>query len=317
MHLTNLSWMDAQVIEPAPTWTQKGFVLRLRQRNRTVDFVFSGVDGFVRHKTGRNAALLAHYGFLSVFPLLVVLTTILGFLLEGDSDLRTRIEDSAFANLPFIGEQLAEDPSRLKGNTVVLVVGVLTALWAGTKAFVATQNAMNDIWEIPDPERPNVAKLRGRALLGIGVVGLAQVGSAILTGLISVSGTSWLSRGLLVLAAVAVNIVVLMAAYRVLTARRLNRRQLLPGAIVAGIAFSILQVIGTTLVQRAITRANPVYGSFATVIALLSWLSLHAMVALVGVEANAALDRHRGMWQRGSATVEVVETEEKIERIES
>ncbi len=275
------------------TFTQKGIVAKFRQRWRPIDFVFSGIDGFVRHKTGRHAALLAHYGFLSVFPLLVVLTTILGFVLEGRPDLRGKIVDSALANVPIVGQTIGTDPNSLKGSVVVLVVGLATTLWAGTKAFVAAQNGMNDIWDIPDDDRPNIAKARGRALLAIGIVGVSQIGSGILSGIIGVSGVSWPARILLALATIAINIGVLMAAYQVLTARRLHRMQLLPGAIGAGLGFSFLQVITGTVVTRAINQATPVYGSFAAVIALLSWLGLHAMVSLLGVEANAALDRRR------------------------
>ena len=276
-------------------WTQQGAVLRLRSRSKRFDFVMTVVDGFIRHKTGRNAALLAHYGFLSVFPLLVVMTTILGFVLEGDSTFRADITNSVFANIPFIGQQLKEDPSKLHGNAVVLILGLATALWAGTKAFVAAQHGMNDIWEVPEAARPNLARARGRALLAIGVVGAAQVASAVATGIISVSGVSWLNRVLLAMVAIAINIGVLLAAFRILTARRLTPRQLLPGSIGAGLVFSALQLIGATIVQRAIKSASPVYGSFATVIALLSWLSLHAIVSLLGAEANATLQRRPRM----------------------
>lgn len=285
--------MAARTLVDSTLWTQKGTVLRFRRRSKRFDFVMVAIEGFIRHKTGRNAALLAHYGFLSVFPLLVVMTTILGFVLEGDSTFRADITDSVFANIPFIGKQLKEDPSKLHGNAVVLIVGLAAALWAGTKAFVAAQNAMNDIWEIPESARPNLAQARLRALLAIGVVGLAQVASAVATGIIGVSGVSWLNRILLAIATIAVNIGVLMAAYRVLTARRLTARQLLPGSIGAGLAFSALQLIGTTIVQRAIKNASPVYGDFATVIALLTWLSLHAVVSLLGAEVNAMLKRRR------------------------
>lgn len=274
-------------------FTQKGVVLRFRKRSRTIDFVLGGLDGFILHKTGRQAALLAHYGFLSVFPLLAVLTTILGFVIESRPDLRTKIVDSAFANVPIVGETLSSDPSSLKGSVVVLIVGVLTTLWAGSRAFVATQNAMNDIWEIPEADRPNIAKARGRALLAIGIVGLAQIGTGIISGIIGIAGVSWLSRILLAAATIAINIALLLAAYQVLTARRLSRSQLLPGAIVAGLGFSLLQVITGTIVARSIKQATPVYGNFAAVIALLTWLSLHATVALLGVEGNAALDRQR------------------------
>jgi len=274
-------------------WTESQVIRGIRLKSRSFDFVVGGIEGFVRHRTKRNAALLAHYGFISVFPLLAVMTTILGYLLQNDSKLQSDIVDSAFARIPFIGEQIEKDPSKIHGSLPVLILGLATTLWAGTRAFIAAQDGMNDIWEIPQAERPNFFRTRLRALLAIVVVGVAQLASAFVTGVVAISGTSWLSRILLILAALAINIAVLLAAYRVLTARPLTVHQLLPGAVLAGLGFSVLQLIGTTVVQRSIKSASPIYGNFATVIALLSWLSLHGLVALVGAEADAALDRHR------------------------
>ncbi|MEO6125068.1 MAG: YihY/virulence factor BrkB family protein [Ilumatobacteraceae bacterium] len=284
--------ITTRAIHPHPNWTEKGFVLRLRDRFRPLDFVFGGIDGFLRHKTGRHAALLAHYGFLSVFPMLVVLTTILGYVLESRPNLRAKIVGSAFANIPIVGETIGSNPSSLKGNIFVLVIGLATTLWAGSKAFVATQNGMNDIWGVPEHERPNLPKSRARSLLAVGVVGGSQIAASIVSGIIGIAGVSWLSRILLALATIAINIGLLTIAYRILTARPLHGWQLWPGAIGAGIGFSILQVVTGTVVASSIKSATPVYGNFAAVIALLTWLSLHAMVALIGVEANASLSKH-------------------------
>lgn len=272
-------------------WTQRGAIQHLREKSPRVDLAFSTIDGFRRHHAGRHSALLAHYGFLSVFPLLLVLTTLLGFVLQGHSGLRDRILDSTLANIPIVGQTLQMNPAELHGNAVVLGFGLAAVLWAGTKAFVVAQTAMNDIWEIPERARPNVARTRGRALLAIGMIGVAQIGAAIVSGFIGVKGVSWLNRILLASSAVLINIVVLAGSYKVLTARSLTKKQLLPGAIGAGIAFSVLQVLGTTVVLRAITHAAPVYGTFASVIGLITWMSLHAIAALLGVEANVALDR--------------------------
>jgi len=286
-------WVSPPSTTPKTPLTQKGIILRLRHRWRPVEFLFTGLDEFKRHRTSRNAALLAHYGFLSVFPMVVVLTTILGFVLEGHPGLRKTIVNSALTNVPIIGETLKNNPSSLHGNAAVLVIGLATTLWAGTKAFVAAQNGMNDIWEIPDAERPGLASARGRALIAIGVVGSSQVATGLVSGVIGVGGVAWWLRIVLIPVTIAINIAALMTGYRILTARRLDRQQLLPGAILAGIGFSILQVVGGSLVIRATKKAAPVYGTFASVIALLTWLSLHSIVALVGVEANAALDRDR------------------------
>src|SRR4051812_20276600 len=158
----------------------------IRMKSRTVDFIVGGIDGFIRHKTKRHAALLAHYGFLSVFPLLAVMTTILGYVLENHKSFRTDIVDSVFAQIPFIGEQIEKDPSAIHGSLPVLLFGLATTLWAGTRAFVAAQNGINDIWEIPEKERPNFANTRVRALLAIVVVGVSQLASATVTGVVAI-----------------------------------------------------------------------------------------------------------------------------------
>jgi membrane protein len=276
-----------------PGFTQRGICQRLRNRSKTFDLTFGVIDGFRDHKTGIYSALLAHFGFMSVFPLLAVLTTVLGFVLQDNPDLQKSIVDSALSKVPIVGEQIRKNPKGISGSIVILVLGILTSLWAGTKAFVATQTAMNEIWEVPLQQRPNLFNTRLKALQGIGIVGVAQIGSGVLTGIIGVSGVSWPLRILLAGAALIVNTVMLMATYRALTARRLRLQQLFPGAALAGFFFLALQVLTNTIVARSVKQAAPVYGNLSVVIALFAWLSLHATAALVGVEVNAALDRRR------------------------
>src|SRR5262245_20821056 len=248
--------MNTSVDATKPTWTQKGIVLQLRQRSPVVDFAFSGVDNFRRHRTGRHAALLAHYGFLSIFPLLAVMTTIFGFVLQNNDDLQSSIVDSAFANIPIIGSEIQAHPSEFKGSWAVLIVGLATALWAGTKCFVVAQTAMNDIWDVPEDARPKLASARVRSLLAVTVIGLAQIASGIVSGLIGVSGIAWVSRVGLAVATIAINVTVLAVSFHILTARRLQRSEVLPGALFAGVMFSLLQVIGGALVSHWLKNAS-------------------------------------------------------------
>jgi membrane protein len=243
---------------------------------------------FKAHRTGRNSALVAHYGFMSVFPLLLVFTTVLGFVLQGNSDIRQRILDSAFNRIPMVGQQLESAPEQLKGSVAVLIIGLFTALWAGLRAFNVLQTALDDIAEVPLAERPNLVRTRARSLIGVLLIGGSQVGAALLSGLIAISGVGWLNRVLLLLGTISLNIGVLAATYRWLCSRQVPWRHLAPGAIGGGIVFTVLQILGATIVARAISRATPVYGNFASVIGLLTWLSLHALVALGGAELNFA-----------------------------
>lgn len=268
-------------------------VIEARRRHRSVDIGVETLEGFREHRTGRNAALLSHYGFLSVFPLILVLTTILGYILQNDASMRQRIVDSTLANLPIVGQQIASDPSALDGSILVLVFGLLAALWSGTKAFVGLQNSLNDIAEIPLDDRPNLAVTRLRALIGIGIIGGGQVGAAIVAGLTAMAGIPGVSVVLLLIATFALNSMLLLLSYHWLCAKDQEWRNLTPGAFVGGLLYTGLQLFGVTVVGRSITKATPAYGTFASVIGLIAWLTLHAFICLICAELNRSLMLYR------------------------
>ena len=113
---------------------------------------------------------------------------------------------------------------------------------------------------------------------------------------------STINTVLLLIGTTAINILVLALSYRWLRTASRAWLDIAPGAIVGGVLFAVLQVLGTTIVGRAVARASPVYGNFAAVIGLLLWLSLHAMIALGGAELNAALMASRAERIRGGAS---------------
>lgn len=275
------------------TWTEHRHVASIRRRWPFTDTLLLAMERFRIHRTGRNSALVAHYGFLSVFPLMLVFTTILGFILQGNPDLQQRIIDTALANFPFVGAELEANPDQLQGSVPLLIFGLLTALWAGLRAFNVLQMALDDIDDVPLDERPSLVQVRVRSLIAILVIGGAQVATAVLSGFVSATGVQWGNRVLLLLGSIAVNTLTLAATYHWLCTRRPAWRQLAPGAVFAGLSFTVLQLIGTTLMTRAIVRASPIYGTFATVIGLLFWLGLHSMVALLGAELNGVVRLHR------------------------
>ncbi len=276
-----------------PDWSTRPRVMKIRRRSTTGNTAVVIIQNFRSHRTGRHAALVAHYGFLSVFPLLLVFTTVLGFLLQSRPKLRDDIIDSAFERIPIIGKDVGNAPEQLKGNVLVLIFGLVAALWAGMRAFNVMQSALDDVAEVAMNKRPSLLRTRVRSLLGIAIVGGGQIGTAVLTALVAVSGVKVLHRVLLVVAAVLVNAVVIAAVYRWLCMRKFSWREVAPGAVAAGVTFAALQIAGTVVVGRAIANASPIYGTFASVIALVTWLSLHALVALVGAELNHALPARR------------------------
>ncbi len=269
-------------------WTTHPRVAAIRKRNAAADVVVETLDGFRRHLTGRNGAVLTYYGFLTLFPLFLAASTILGFVLEQQPDLRDDLVDSAIAKVPFIGDQIAG--GRISGSWIALVVGLAAALWGSMRAFVGLQIAYDDIWEIDVDDRANLLTTRVRALIGIGVIGVAQIGTVALGATVDRAGLPRLGQAALVLGGLAINVAVVGAMYRFLTAADVDWRTVWPGAAFTGTLYTALHFGGTAIATRIFESAET-YGDFAGVLALLSWISLHAIVNLVGAELNAALAR--------------------------
>jgi hypothetical protein len=157
------------------------------------------------------------------------------------------------------------------------------------KAFVALQTALDNTNEVPVDDRNSFVQVRLRALGGIVVIGLAQAGSAALTGVVAAAGLPALGNVGLVVGTAVLNALVLSFTYRWLTSRDLTFRTVIPGSLFAGAMFSVLQVLGTTIIARSQANADNMYGDFATTFTLLAWISLHATVALFGAELNRSL----------------------------
>ena len=270
-------------------WTEHPKVEALRKRSALVDVVVETLDGFRRHLTGRNGAVLTYYGFLTLFPLFLAATTILGFVLESRPEWREDLIGSAVESVPFIGEDLASTGT-IGGSYWALAIGLAGALWGSMKAFVGLQSAYDDVWEIPLDDRASAVRQRLRALAGLAVIGASQVANVILAALVAGAGLPLLGQVAIVLGGLAINLAVLGTMYRFLTSADTTWHTIWPGTLFAGVVFTALQFAGTILTARLLESAET-YGDFAGVLALLSWLSLHAIVNLLGAELNAALVR--------------------------
>lgn len=270
-------------------WTTNARVVQLRNRSKTADIVVGAIDGFRLHLTGRNAAVLAYYGVLTVFPLLMAATTVLGFVLEGNDELQRDIVDSAFSQIPVIGAQIESQAGEISGNWWALSVGLAVALWSSMKAFVGAFSAFDDTWEVEIDDRATGVKKRVRAMIGIAVIGLAQVGNVVLASLVGYADLPWFGQIALTLGGLGINVVVVASMYRFLTSCDVTWRMAWPGAIFAGTIFTLFQFAGTNIMARSFASAESVYGDFAGLIALMSWISLHALIAMVGAELNASL----------------------------
>jgi len=273
-------------------WTTSAAVMKVRRKNHIIDTIVEMLDGWRRHLSGRNASLLSFFTFLSVFPLMLAATTILGFVLEGNPDLQKRLIEGAADEIPLIGDSLGNGDT-IEGSVLALAIGLLGALWSSTKAFVGLQSALDDTWEVHIDDRPGLPVQRGRAIVGILILGASQVGNIAVAAIITAADIAGIGVFGAVAGSFAVNVVVLAAMYRFLTSAGPSWADVLPGAIMAGVIFTALQHFGPTIVRTITENAGDTYGDFATVLGLVTWLGFLAIGGLMAAELNAAIVRLR------------------------
>ena len=245
------------------------------------------------------AATVTYYAFFSVFPLLLVGVTVLGFVLQGHARLQHSLEQSALQQLPIIGSQRLH---ALSGNTLGLVLGLVLALWSGMGVFLAAENAMNHLWGVPFRRRPDALRQRLKALRMLAVLGGGALATAVLAGLGTFGasyGIAW-KVGSIALSTV-LNFALFWVGFKVLTAREVGWRDVRNGAVIAALLYELLQTLGGWYVGHELRHARSVYGAFALVIGLLSYLYLATHITLLSAEANVVAKRR--LWPRSFSVI--------------
>ncbi|MCV7091937.1 YihY/virulence factor BrkB family protein [Mycobacterium interjectum] len=266
-----------------------GWLDRLQRRNRTVGVVIAVIYKYLDDQGGYLSALITYYGFVSLFPLLLLLTTGLGVILAGRPDLQDQVLHSTLSQFPVIGSQLHQ-PEGLSGGTVAVVVGIVGALYGGLGVGQAVQNAMDSVWAVPRNKRPNPIWSRVRSALLLVVLGSAAVASTVLSAVGQAAGSLGVAGKFgLTLAAIAINGLICLVAFRVTTARQLTYRQVWPGALAAAFIWQILQRFGAGYVGHTVKTASATNSVFALVLGLLAFLFLVSSTLVLCAEINVVL----------------------------
>jgi YihY family inner membrane protein len=270
---------------------------RFQQRHTLIGFPFAVIQKYGNDQAGARAALVAYYGLFALFPLLLLFTTVVGFLFRSHHQ---AIISAALDNFPVIGRQLAQNAHAVRGSGIGLVFGILGLVYGSLGVVQAAQVAMNTVWNIPYVSWPNFFMRRIRGLLVALVLGVAMLGSAFLT-VVATSPKGLLIHGetatvLAYVGSVALSFGVFLSSFMVLTAKPLGWSDVWLGAVLATVFWTALQLLGTWYVGRVLRNASVVYGFFAVVIALLSWLFIGVQTTLFAAEINVV--RNYRLWPR-------------------
>jgi len=255
---------------------------------------WAGVPYAVMKKFGDDNAnlvvvALAWYGFTAIFPLLLVMTTVLGDI--GAQSLGTGILNTLH-QFPVIGTSFnPAKPSSLHGSTLGLVVGLIGLVYGAQGVTQTAQQAMATVWHIPQTQRTGFLPRLGRSLAGLVTIGGAFVVNAFITGYATGGTTSYAIRIPVLAGLLILNAVLYFVTFTLLTAKAIGPRGLLPGAVLGGVAFTALITVGSGLMTHQLKHASSTYGAFGSVIGIVALLLLLAKLSMYAAELNPVLSR--------------------------
>ncbi|WP_311211133.1 MULTISPECIES: YihY/virulence factor BrkB family protein [unclassified Aeromicrobium] len=270
---------------------------RFQRRHPVLAFPLAVIYKYFDDQGPYLAAIISYYAFIAVFPLLLISSSILGFVLQGDPELRDRLLDTALSQFPIVGDQLASEQG-LQGSTSAIVVGSIVATYGAMGLGQAAQNAANIAWSVPRNSRANPFLMRLRSLIFLAIAGLGILALAIATSVLAnpdaFGGTVGPATGPLVRGVgFVLTAAIFVGLFRLVSAGRATTRSVLPGALLATVGWQLLQLAGNTYVTNVINRASrTVDPTFALVLGLVAFIFVAAVMTVLGLELNVVLRRH-------------------------
>jgi YihY family inner membrane protein len=282
---------------------------QFQRRYRLPGFLYAVIKKYSDDEAGYQAALLTYYGFLSLFPLLLVLSTAAGIVAGKNPHLQHTIVSSMTMYFPVLGTQLSEHITTLHKTGLALVVGILFTLYGARGVADAFIHGVNTIWRVPKVDRPGFPKAQAKSL---GIVLLAGFG--LLTASVSAAAASAAGHGVAFRAlSILINIFILFWLFSLLLnislPRHVTIKEIRSGALTAAIGLVMLQALGGYLLTRELKSLDALYSNFAIPLGLLFWIYLQAQVLFYSIEI-ASVKTH-SLWPRSLTGDHLTEADER------
>jgi membrane protein len=261
--------------------------------NRFVSRVLQVNSRYGEDGGGYLAAAMAYYGFLSLFPLILVALSGVGFLLAHDPQAQTQWAARLTGSVPGLGPLIGDNISAvIQKRAGAGIIGIVGLLWSGTALTNAGGYALSRVYRRPEVQglvKQKVWSVSSTA--GLGFVALAGVGVAGVVAGVHAHGVLGPVLGAsAVIVAYALDVGLFLVSYRVLTAGwGPPFSKLWRGSLLAAAGWTLLKVGGAWYASRTVAHASQVYGTFGTVVGALTLLYLASRLFLYGAELNVVL----------------------------
>ncbi|MGD0700562.1 MAG: YhjD/YihY/BrkB family envelope integrity protein [Trebonia sp.] len=273
-----------------PVRTTIGAVDGWQRRHRWAGVPYAVVKKFGDDNANLVVVALAWYGFLAIFPLLLVVVTIFGLI--GQASLSNGLLHTLH-EFPVIGADFKPgSDAKLNGSALGLAVGLIGLIYGSQGVTQTAQLAMATVWNIPQIQRTGFLPRLGRSLAGLFTIGVAFLINAFVTTYATGGTSSYAIRIPVLVGLLILNCALYFATFTLLTAKVVGPRGHLPGAVLGGVVFTALITVGTGLVTHQLKNASSTYGAFGTVIGIVAFLLLLAKLSLYAAELNPVLARN-------------------------
>lgn len=268
---------------------------KFQRRHGALGFPLAVLKKYNDDEAGYQAAIITYYGFMSLFPLLLVFTSVLRIVLQHNPGVRERIVNSTYNFFPVVGTQLEHNIHGFGKNGLALAIGLILTLYGARGVADAFRRSVRKLWKVPRTEAAGFPMniVKSLALILIGGVGL--IGASLITGYTTTAGSP-VVKALLVLASLLLLFGVFVAIIRLSLPIKVAVKDVWVGAAAMAIGLAALQAGGGYIVTHQLRHASTLYGTFAVVLGLLFWIYLQARVLLYALEIE--LVRTRRLWPR-------------------
>jgi uncharacterized BrkB/YihY/UPF0761 family membrane protein len=267
----------------------------VQRRHGVLGFPYAVIKKYGDDDGGREAALITYYGFLSVFPLLLLGVAVLSRVLAADPQLRVRLISAIVP--PVLQSTVDHAVTTLPTSTVPFIAGLIGLLFSGTGVVFSVSQTLNNVAAVPRRARFGFFPryLRVFAMLAVLLLGAGAVG-ALTVAVTAIPDLAGAERVVAALGSALVIFAVLLLGARLLMARPTPFRAIWPGAALGAVAVALVVSLGPILLGRLVSRAGPVYGSFATVAGMFALLYLVSQALVYSAEVAAV--RYARLWPR-------------------
>jgi YihY family inner membrane protein len=282
-------------VTPRPGWSAR-LDARL-QRHPVTAVVSATLAKWDDDGAGRLANLVAYAGFLAVFPLLLVLLTLVEVVLAGHRAARQEVIDAALRQFPEIGTELQAHVNGLTGrNTAFLAVALVWLIYGSLRLSRNAQLLMATVWDVPRHDLPTYWRWLPRAIGFLVILGVGFLAGGALSGIGSFGGLGPASALVGFAASLAVNVLMFWSGFAILLSVPDVGRNFWRGALVAGVGWTVLQLASTQLVSHELRHYATLYGAFASFLVLVWWIGLGTLLTAFAAEFDAVVQRR--LWPR-------------------